>query len=211
VPAAPQRVLSLGHTDHDVALALGVVPVGVQQWFPDLLTGVGPWAADRLGGAKPELFQGAEVDVEQVVKLAPDLITVIQRDLTEDLYSRLSQIAPTIAAPAGFLPYSVPWTEQALLLGRALGKPDEITRVVDDVDAKFAAARQQRPAFAGKTVVVGLAGNNEQLFAYAKQDARIRFMEALGFTLAPAIDALSKSASSPRSAANRSGSSMRMC
>jgi iron complex transport system substrate-binding protein len=118
-------------------------------------------------------------------------MTVIQRDLTEEEYSRLSQVAPTVAAPAGFLPYGVPWNDQALLLGRALGKEVEISQVVDGVEAKFAAARQH-PAFAGKTVVVGLAGTNDQLFAYAKQDARIRFMEALGFTLAPAIDALER-------------------
>ncbi|MGD9891566.1 MAG: iron-siderophore ABC transporter substrate-binding protein [Dehalococcoidia bacterium] len=192
VPSAPRRVLSLSYTDHDVLLALGMVPVGIQQWFPDLTTGVGPWATDRLGGAKPELFLGAEIDIEQAAELAPDLITVIQRDLTEEVYSRLSQIAPTIAAPEGFLPFGVPWKDQALLLGRALGKEDEIARVVAGVDAKFADARQQHPAFAGKTVVVGLAGNEAQLFAYAKQDARIRFMEALGFTLAPAIDALER-------------------
>ena len=86
----------------------------------------------------------------------------------------------------------MPWNDQALLLGRALGKEVEISQVVDGVEAKFAAARQQHPAFAGKTVVVGLAGTNDQLFAYAKQDARIRFMEALAVTLAPAIDALER-------------------
>jgi iron complex transport system substrate-binding protein len=31
VPWAPTRVLSLGYTDHNVLLALGVVPVGIQQ------------------------------------------------------------------------------------------------------------------------------------------------------------------------------------
>jgi hypothetical protein len=52
---------------------------------------------------------------------------VILRSLTEAEYSRLSRIAPTVAAPEGFVPFGVPRKGQATLLGRALSKEGETT------------------------------------------------------------------------------------
>src|SRR3712207_289699 len=84
VPAAPQRVVSLGWADADALLALGVVPVGILDWFQAWPAGVGPWAQDRLGGAKPTVLKGPEINFEQVATLRPDLVTFTKSDRSEE-------------------------------------------------------------------------------------------------------------------------------
>ncbi|GMA86322.1 hypothetical protein GCM10025868_15720 [Angustibacter aerolatus] len=49
VEQAPKRVLSLGYTDHEVLLALGIVPVGVIQWIPEWKQGVSTWSVPKPG------------------------------------------------------------------------------------------------------------------------------------------------------------------
>lgn len=55
IPAKPERVISLGLTDHDVALALGATPVAISPWFgqqqPNCLW---PWARDEVGQTPPD-------------------------------------------------------------------------------------------------------------------------------------------------------------
>ncbi len=135
-----------------------------------------------------------ELDYEALVKLAPDLIVGIYRDMKPEEYQRLSQIAPTVAPPDGFAAFGVPWRNEARLIAGALGQTPAMERIITDVEGKFATAKQQNPQFAGKTVVVSLPGTDGQYYAYSRQDGRTQFMESVGLTLAPAIDALEKTA-----------------
>ncbi|MER2224434.1 MAG: iron-siderophore ABC transporter substrate-binding protein, partial [Rhodococcus sp. (in: high G+C Gram-positive bacteria)] len=48
VPANPQRVVALGWSDAETALALGTQPVGVADWMAFGGKGVGPWIADEF-------------------------------------------------------------------------------------------------------------------------------------------------------------------
>ncbi len=52
IPAEPQRVVTVGFTDPDFVLALGVKPVAITDWYGDYPLGVWPWAQDALGDAK---------------------------------------------------------------------------------------------------------------------------------------------------------------
>src|SRR5688500_17670537 len=54
VEEEPARVVSVGYTEHDVLLQLGVVPVGVTDWYGDQPFATWPWAQDLLGDAEPE-------------------------------------------------------------------------------------------------------------------------------------------------------------
>ncbi|GAA1664901.1 iron-siderophore ABC transporter substrate-binding protein [Fodinicola feengrottensis] len=192
VAKRPLRVVSMGTTDHDVALALGVVPVALSN-FVGTPTGVGPWATRQLGKAKPQLFVGGgEISVETVAKLAPDLILAVQSNLTKDRYDKLSQLAPVVAPPAGYIDWGVPWQQQARSIGAALWQRQAAEKLVTAAEAQFAAARKAHPAFNGKTVVVasvfsGAAGTYN---AYTRQDARMQFMAGLGLKPAPKVDAL---------------------
>ncbi|CCH33361.1 hypothetical protein ABZ816_18445 [Actinosynnema sp. NPDC047251] len=55
VEAAPAKVVTLGLSDQDSVLALGVKPVGVVDWSKERPYGNWPWTKDLWGGAQPEI------------------------------------------------------------------------------------------------------------------------------------------------------------
>jgi iron complex transport system substrate-binding protein len=56
VPEQPVRVVSVGVTEQDILLQLGVVPVAVTEWYGDKPFATWPWAEDLLGDAEPEVL-----------------------------------------------------------------------------------------------------------------------------------------------------------
>jgi iron complex transport system substrate-binding protein len=185
--ARPARVVTVGLTDHDAVLALGVVPVGVTEWFGGHPSAVWPWAQDELGGARPEVVGAADgIGFEKIAALAPDVILALYAGLSPGDYDKLSQIAPTVAQPAAYVDYGVPWDEQTLTAGRALGESARAERAVGDVERRLDDARARHPEFAGATgLVVSPYGGT--LSVYAPQDARGRLLAELGFTQPPEI------------------------
>lgn len=179
VPANPQRVVALGWSDAEAALALGVQPVGVSDWLAFGGKGVGPWAAD-LSTEQPTILGTLELSYEQISALAPDLILNTRSDNSKAKHDELSRIAPTVSAPPGVVAYGTTWQQQMELVSTALGKPDEGKRLIAEVDDAFTAAAAANPGFAGKTTVVG-AYFSDQYGAYVRGDARVDFMESLGF------------------------------
>jgi iron complex transport system substrate-binding protein len=53
IPREPARVVTVGLSDHDYVLALGVVPVGLTDWYGDQPGGVWPWARAALAQRRP--------------------------------------------------------------------------------------------------------------------------------------------------------------
>ncbi len=188
VPAAPGNIVTLGITDHDAALPLGVVPAGLTQWGP-WESGVGPWVEPMLRGQHPKLL-GSEVDVEQVIALAPEVIVGLQSALTQDQYNRLSAFAAVVAQPPGSIDYGVNWRVQAETMGLALGKKPEADKLIADTQARIDRTRQANPQFEGRTHVTVRTDSAGTYAAYTKQDARTALLEQLGLKLAPAIDGL---------------------
>ncbi|RKT86264.1 iron complex transport system substrate-binding protein [Saccharopolyspora antimicrobica] len=188
IKAAPQRVVSLGITDHDVLLPLGVVPVGLTKWGP-WESGVGPWVEPMLRGEKPKIF-GSEVDAEGVIALAPDVMLALQSALTQEQYNRLTSFNPVVAQPPEAIDYGVNWRVQAETIGRALGKQDEVTKLVADTQARIDRTREANPLFQGKTHVTVRTDSAGTYAAYTKQDARTALLEQLGLRLSPAIEGL---------------------
>ncbi|HEY4420218.1 MAG TPA: ABC transporter substrate-binding protein, partial [Pseudonocardia sp.] len=128
IPAPPQRVVTVGYSDQDPVLALGVRPVGVTDWYGDHPYATWPWAQDELGDAKPSVmnrgtFTGTpEYQYEEIAALAPDLIIGLYTSMDATQYETLSRIAPTVGPPAGFAEWGAPWQENTRLAGRALGR-----------------------------------------------------------------------------------------
>jgi iron complex transport system substrate-binding protein len=186
----PERVVTVGLTDQDAALALGVVPVGITDWFGDHPHAVWPWAQDLLGGAEPEVVSSdAGFNVEMVAALEPDVILALYSGLTDDEYDVLSQIAPTVAQPAEYVDYGIPWQEQTRTIGRVLGQADEADALVRDVEDRFAQARADHPEFEGATGVVATPYDGS-ISVYAPEDVRGRFMAELGFEPFDGLDDL---------------------
>jgi iron complex transport system substrate-binding protein len=191
IPAAPQRVVSLGYTDQDAILALGVVPVAIREFTGNRPAATWPWASDRLQGQQPQVLVGDEIGAETVAALQPDLIVAVSAGLTQEQYETFSQIAPTITQPPGADPHQAAWQDATRLIGTALGRSGEAERMVADLEARFAAVRAQYPQFAGRAAAIAAASSTGgDYFVWTSEDNRGRFLTSLGFTMPATFDEL---------------------
>ena len=182
VTAAPTRVVSVGLTDQDALLALGIVPVAVTKWFGEAPGYIFPWATDAFGeAALPEVLEDTNgIQIEKIAALAPDLIIGQYSGMTEKEYELLSQLAPTVAQSGDYADYGTPWDEAALRIGTAVGQPEQMQTIIDDVKAQIAQAAADHPEFEGRTAAV--VTPYEGLFVYGPEDPRSRMLVDLGFT-----------------------------
>ena len=99
----PERVATVAWANHEVPLALSVVPVGMSKatWGDDDNDGVLPWVEEKLeelGAKTPVLFDETDgIDFEAVADTKPDVILAAYSGLTQEEYETLSKIAPTVA------------------------------------------------------------------------------------------------------------------
>lgn len=192
----PERVVTVGAVEQDALLALGIAPVGVTEWISgDHDNGIWPWARprlDELGGALPEVVGNTQtgVDLERVLALQPDLILGLYSAMTPEQYAQLSQIAPTVAQPAAYVDWGVPWQELTRTVGRAVGKAEEAERVVTEVEARFQAVQEAHPEFVGATAVV--ATPYQGIYLYGPEDLRGRLLTDLGFRLPEGLGAIAE-------------------
>lgn len=106
ISGVPRRVVTVGLTEQDYVLALGVVPVGVREWFGGQPGALWPWAAAELhGAAVTQVLPVDRMDFEQIAALRPDLILGVNSGLTEGDHELLQKIAPTVAQPAEYADY----------------------------------------------------------------------------------------------------------
>ncbi|OZD83838.1 iron ABC transporter substrate-binding protein [Rhodococcus sp. 05-339-2] len=191
VPANPQRVVALGWSDAETALALGVQPIGASDWLGVGGNGLGPWV-DETYDTDPTIVGTFDVDMESIAALAPDLILWTRSTNDKAVYDDLSEIAPTVAAPPGTdVAYGTTWDGQTEIVAQALGKVDEGKKLVDDTQALVDDTIAANPEFAGKTVAVGTLYSG-QVGAYVRGDTRVDFLESLGMENTPAVQNLAQ-------------------
>ena len=83
--------------------------------------------------------------MEKIAALRPDLILALYSGLTKEQYDTLSKFAPVVAQPKEYSDYGIPWQRQTETIGKALGRPEEATKLVEGVEAKFAEAKMAQP------------------------------------------------------------------
>ncbi|WP_072801798.1 iron-siderophore ABC transporter substrate-binding protein [Rhodococcoides yunnanense] len=189
IESEPQRVVTIGYTDHEPLLALGVTPVGVGQWWGSGMDESWPWVEQYWKDQKPTYINTAdEVNYELIASLEPDLILALYADVDEESYSRLTQIAPTVAQSPDYDAYTTPWTEMTLTAGKAVGKQAEAEKLIADTEAAFATVRQEHPEFAEQTATVVNLDTPEG-YVFASGDPRGLFMTSLGFQAPADLDA----------------------
>jgi iron complex transport system substrate-binding protein len=184
IPDDPRRVVTVGLNDHDALLALGVAPVAVVDWYGDYDYAAWPWAQDALGDARPEVVGDAEsIDFEAVAAARPDLVLGLYSGLREQDYATLSEIAPTVAQPADYADWGVPWPEQTRLIGQAVGRERQADELVRDIEGRFEEARAAHPELDGVTVALGALAEPGSYGVYGPQDPKVRFLTALGLVV----------------------------
>jgi iron complex transport system substrate-binding protein len=195
-------VVTVSWVNDDVALALGVVPVGVpKNAWGNNDKGSTPWkdaALEKLGAGfgtakAPAQFSEADgINFTEIAKLAPDLILAAYSGLTEVDYKKLSEIAPVVAQPE--LAYGTPWQEATTIIGKALGKNSEAAKLVSDTEATIKTKVSAFPQLAGKTFIYGNLepAKGDGVNVYTANDNRPRFLSDIGMKLAPVVENASK-------------------
>jgi iron complex transport system substrate-binding protein len=194
IQAKPKRVATVSWANHEVPLALGVVPVGMSKatWGDDDGNGVLPWVEDRLtqlGAKTPVLFDETDgIDFEAVADTRPDVILAAYSGLSKSDYETLSKIAPTIAYPktawGTTLDQMIEMDSEAIGLG-AEGKQLESRLRTDVADAVA-----KHPQLQGKTAMFGYFDPSDlsKVGFYSTLDQRARFFEQLGMTAPKAVE-----------------------
>ncbi len=194
----PTRVVTVSWVNDDVAIALGVVPVGVpkNEWGNNE-QGSTPWkdaALETLGAGfgtdrAPVQFSEADgINFTEIAKLNPDVILGAYSGLTEEDYTKLSDIAPVLAYPE--IAYGTPWQETTSMIGKALGKEAEAARLIADTDATIKDKVSRYPQLAGKTFIYGNLepAKSDGVNVYTANDNRPRFLSEIGMKLAPVVE-----------------------
>ncbi|WP_432547663.1 iron-siderophore ABC transporter substrate-binding protein [Kineococcus sp. SYSU DK004] len=190
VPAEPQRVVTVGYNEQDFVLALGVVPVGTRKTL-SYDSAQRPWAQDLLPeGGIPEVGE-AELNLEAIAALQPDLVVGAYSYMDQALYDQLSALAPTIAdVPGDSEGAAATWQRELEVIGQALGRTEEAAALTEEVEAVFQEAVDANPEFSGKTVTVALVISG-QYYLLGAEDPRGRFFHELGFEPNPTTGELS--------------------
>ncbi|WP_127784367.1 iron-siderophore ABC transporter substrate-binding protein [Rhodococcus sp. X156] len=193
----PTRVATVSWVNADVALALGVVPVGMSKdEFGGNDKGSTPWKDEALKKAGAEIgtskapAQYSETDginFTEVAKAQPDVILAAYSGITQEEYDKLSKIAPVIAPPG--VAYGTSWQDSAKMIGQALGKSSEADTLIADNEKLIAEKVAQYPQLKGKTFIYGNLDPSaaEKIYLYTDVDNRPRFLSSLGMTLAPVV------------------------
>lgn len=194
----PKRVVTVSWVNDDVAIALGVVPVGVPKnaWGGND-QGSTPWKDAALAklqagfGSDKAPAQFSETDginFTEIAKLSPDVILGAYSGLTEEDYKKLSGIAPVVAHPE--VAYGTSWQDSTAIIGKALGKSAEAAALVAQTEATIKDKVSKYPQLAGKTYIYGnldpAKGNG--INVYTANDNRPRFLTQIGMKLAPVVE-----------------------
>lgn len=182
----PERVATVAWANHEVPLALGIVPVGMSKvaWGDDDDNGVLPWVEeklDELGAETPVLFDEADgIDFEAVADTNPDVILASYSGLTQEDYDTLSKIAPTIAYPE--VAWGTSYQDMITMNATALGLADEGAELVADLESQTQDALDAHPALKDAKVLFTYIDPNDfsQVGFYTPIDTRPGFLLDLG-------------------------------
>ncbi|UFT99570.1 iron-siderophore ABC transporter substrate-binding protein [Radiobacillus kanasensis] len=186
IESKPERVATIQWANHDVALALGVVPVGFSaaNYGVQDDSGLLPWTAEKLkelGVEDPNVFQDTDgLDFEAISDTNPDVILAAYSGITQEDYDILSQIAPVVAYPTS--PWLTTWREQVILNATGMGMKEEGEQLIKDTEELIKEKASEYPEIKGKKVVWAnfSAEDLSQLHIYTHADPRGSFLIELG-------------------------------
>ncbi|MFX0592786.1 iron-siderophore ABC transporter substrate-binding protein [Melissospora conviva] len=194
----PERVATVAWANHEVPLALGIVPVGMAKanFGDDDGDGVLPWVDAKLkelGGTTPVLFDENDgIDFEAVADTNPDVILAAYSGLTQEDYDTLTKIAPVVAFPKAA--WATAWRDTIKLESKALGLAAQGDALIADIEKQMADATGKYPQLAGKSAMFMTHIDPTDLSKigfYTTHDTRAQFFTDLGMTVPGSIGELS--------------------
>ncbi|MFF2482839.1 ABC transporter substrate-binding protein [Paenibacillus sp. NPDC058071] len=164
IPVKPERVITLQYASQ--MISVGLKPIGAVDYlldnqFPDF-NGI-----ESIGSREA-------INYEKMLAMEPDLI--IAGDLEQDVYDKLSKIAPTVV---------VPWMAHDLfghveIMGDILNRQEEAKSWKAEFDKKIAAAREK---------IIGAIGEDKTVAIYRvdPKEFSVYGVRNIGFTLYKAL------------------------
>lgn len=196
----PVRVATVAWANHEVPLALGIIPVGfaAAQFGDDDGDGVLPWVDARLkalGAGTPVLFdEGDGIDFEAVAATQPDVILAAYSGLSRSEYDTLSQIAPVVAYPD--MPWATDWRGMIRMNSLALGMASEGEALIKNIEKDITQRIAHYPELRDKTAMFITHLDPTDLSVlrfYTANDTRVKFFTDLGLTSPHSIEQFSRS------------------
>ncbi len=198
IESDPQRIVTVGWTDHEIVAALGEVPVGAVRinwggneagstdWFDEAVTELGSDPADIT-----RYDDSDGIPVDEIAAMEPDLIIGSNSGMTQEDYDRLARIAPTVAYPE--TAWATPWRESVEVVGQAIGRPDQAEQAIADTEAAFEEAKEAYPQLEGTSFAWGWFSptDTSTIGLYNTIDLRPQFLTELGMVNAPVVEELS--------------------
>ncbi|TCM47028.1 iron-siderophore ABC transporter substrate-binding protein [Kribbella sp. VKM Ac-2568] len=184
----PERIVTLGWNAQDVVYALDETPVGMPKiTYGPTPAGVTAWDTEHFDAAKTTLLDTTDsIPFEKVAALRPDVILAPYEGFDKATYTKLSEIAPTVAYPGA--PWQTTWQDQTTIIGKALGKSAEADKLVAGIKELTTKAAADHPEFKGKTLSILSYGAEN--YAYMPGDPRVQILNEMGFVNAPGIESL---------------------
>ncbi|PHP52908.1 ABC transporter substrate-binding protein [Actinomyces ruminis] len=205
IAAEPTRIVAISTVDADVVISLGVVPIGMpavaagadgEDAYPWTTAGLEALGAGWDTAAAPTLYGAADaVDVDAVAALEPDLILGVHSGMSEDEYTRLSAVAPTLAYPADASAYEATWEAVTITVGGALGRSAAAEALVNTTTDVLTTARTLNPSLSGASyAAVALDASGPSITMFTEVDTRSQVLQQLGLTRAPAAQSVEEAA-----------------
>ncbi|WP_092201298.1 iron-siderophore ABC transporter substrate-binding protein [Blastococcus tunisiensis] len=198
IESEPERVATVQWANHEVPLALGVVPVGMAaaNFGDDDGDGLLPWVSERLeelDAETPVLFDETDgIDFEAVADTDPDVILAGYSGLTQEDYDTLSEIAPVVAYPEA--PWATPWREMIEVNAAGMGMAEEGAELIADLEQEIADTVAEHPQLEGTSTMflthVDTTDLSEVSY-YTPFDTRSAFFTDLGLATPASIEAAS--------------------
>lgn len=193
IPTKPERIVTVQWANHDVVLALGVVPAGFSAANFGVQDGSGllPWTAkalDGLGAKNPNVFKDTDgLDFEAISDAKPDVILAAYSGITQEDYNLLSKIAPVVAYPKA--PWATTWREQVLFNAKGMGMEAKGEQLIKDTESMVKEKLAKYPQISGKKVVwVNFSAKDlSKLHIYTPVDSRVSFLFELGLSYPKAV------------------------
>lgn len=172
VPTDVERVVTLEPLELDTAVAVGITPVGAAV-AANVTTTPAYLEAD---GVEP-VGTVPEPDLEAIAALKPDLILGTEARHSA-LYEQLSAIAPTVFIET----QADPWRDNALLIGEALNKEDEVADLLTSVDERCASLADEY-SVDGQTAQLIRPRDETTLSLYGPVSFAGSLLECVGYTI----------------------------
>lgn len=190
----PERIATVSWANHEVPLALGVVPVGMSKatWGDDDGDGVLPWVEEKLtelDADTPVLFDETDgIPFEQIADTQPDVILASYSGLTQEDYDTLSAIAPVVAYPD--VAWGTSYQDMITMNSEAIGLAASGRDLISDLDTQVQDALAAEPDLADAKVLFSYIdpADLSQIGFYTTADTRPGFLKSLGLPVPTVVD-----------------------